>query len=830
MTLRTGLRLGLFKLLTLVLLIPSTHANPTATNLATTVSLTTEFRCEQALAEIQPRTLGKFRELSTAALHKSMLIQPQREFNDLVKETHNEQRGVSGPLALQQMAGSLDFVRLPTPSAAMDTSVNMRQQAGKAIALTKEIEWHGGPAATTVYASLPKTIKPHSGPYLVGKEYAVVVVHLHGGGTNLAKGANGLGIADDFPLLAFDLPGHGQATTRLDGLTTIDGQVDWILTMIEQLVDPSVQIVLTGHSWGAEFAIYMHRHSHEPRYARFAHFFAISPPVDVTLGSGDKSKNLELDQYLEAHLHELKDRIAPEDFEFQSNIYVHGKLSRIGGEHASVTQNGFSTPPLTAEEQQKLKPISVIVGAGDGLVYVGREAQFQAAYGGLTSPSEFIVLGPAKNWKSGDSDILHLTGHTNIWDRQNQSGKPDIYTRISDKVHSLMSPSEGEDVADPAEVRMSETFRNYSEHFIFRQMIEQGPEYVKSTTEEGLAAIKRQTGVDELKGAPKGGGEEGRKRQAEFAARLALTYVPPNEPDIAELVGEMNKISIELEKVLKGSENVGKKPPAPSPAEMMQKWQEGKSGLKNLEKLLRMDQNEVANLLRRWEVQWKSGVLSSPLLRAANAKIQEKLDVYAEAYRLFEHSKALERESFTRQGQPTAEAMLKFSPELQGLSVAEQKAKAQLEASQRDIESLRWQEALAGHIEGPAENVNEVSTIAHKLWGDSYTEPSATSLVTELRKMDTDVESLRRQESVLRQQFKHLQWIYSEAMLQRGYAVPEMHQVSIKDALALPYTELVARLRRDSVLMSALKGLLEEASVYIGQLRVEAQSKSVGTN
>ena len=92
----------------------------------------------------------------------------------------------------------------------MDAAVGLMEE-GRSIAVHQDMEWHGRRTSTAVFASLPKTLKPNPTGKLVGADYPVVYVHLHGGGTPTATGMNAMSIgqalaAKGIPMIAMDFP------------------------------------------------------------------------------------------------------------------------------------------------------------------------------------------------------------------------------------------------------------------------------------------------------------------------------------------------------------------------------------------------------------------------------------------------------------------------------------------------------------------------------------------------------------------------------------------------------------------------------------------------
>ncbi len=481
--------------------------------------------CESMLGGVQPNTLKSLRERNTQALLEYEKTHPLPGFDKIEVEAKNEQVGTIGPLALQQMLGAgQSFVSSPSPGAASDTAVSLHSE-GRSFPIHYDQMWEGQRTSTAVYASLPKTLKPHSGTYLVGPEYPVVVIHLHGGGTDMASGKNAMSIGEaiaplGIPLLGPDLMGHSRATRKLKGLTTFQGMVDWVLAMADQLVDPRVKIVLTGHSWGAEFAVFMQRHSREPKYARIQYFMPLAPPVDASLG-GDEIAKRQLEDWYQEHFHEFKDRIAPADFEFLQNILRSGKNSFVGGIFTSLSSMDFSTPPLSLKEQEGLTPQTIVASEADGLCFVGRGEAYLAAYKEQLAPSKFILLGPGRKFSSKDKDVL--TGH-NCWDRYiDGTTTRQVYQLITEAAQSVGGSTEmTADPHDAAETLVEDFFRGYANFFLFREFIKNRFEYVNVDSKDIQAIRARQEELSKYVGRVEQRRESGNK---ELEAKLLKSWI-----------------------------------------------------------------------------------------------------------------------------------------------------------------------------------------------------------------------------------------------------------------------------------------------------------------
>lgn len=489
MTFRLGLPRGFVYLLTSALI-----ATASSSALASSRS------CEYLLAPIQPVTQKTLRERSTKHLQELERLHPLSAFEDLGAEINNEQVGEIAPRALQQILGSeYKLVSTPAPSAPLDTAVNLHEE-GKSIALHVDQEWHGRRTSTTVYASLPRTIRPSDSAHLIGADYPVVLVHLHGGGTPTASGKNGMSIGQalagyNIPVLALDLPGHGQATRKVDGLSTFQDQIDWLLAIVNKLVDPRVKVVISGHSWGAEFTAFMQRQSDNPKYARIMAFVSLAPPVDVSLG-GDEQKKVDFDHWFEKNFKEFEARSAPADFDFLSNVIKNGKTSWIGSYFTAFTFMDYKLPVQTADMRKNLKPHYVFQSEHDILVWVGREEPGKLQFG-----PDLTVIPEGTNWKSNGENDKFMTGHNQFDVYIPGTTKPLIYNFLAELLLKIAGPegmgSEHVDAhAEMAPQIVSDFLRNYANFFLFRQMVNHHDEYITAATPDRAALTSRHSELE----------------------------------------------------------------------------------------------------------------------------------------------------------------------------------------------------------------------------------------------------------------------------------------------------------------------------------------------
>lgn len=456
--------------------------------------------CETNLLKDRFATLSALRERSQARVNGNYTRVAAPGFDNIEDEVKKEQLGERGPEALQdQLPADFSFVATPAPHASDIAAVSLVKQ-DLSLPLHVDLDWHGQRTSTAVYASLPKSTARQSNEYLIGPEYPVAVVFLHGGGTPTASGKNAMSVGEHLakfgiPVLGPDMPGHGRGTRQLRGLDTFQGMADWLMALIDKTVSPKTKIILAGHSWGGEFAVFMHRLSNDPKYARIAEYIALSPPVDVSLG-GEIADKVKFEEWFSENFTQFKDQSAPSDYEFHENLLANGKESDIGGLFATLSDFDFRTPRLSVEEQARLKPLTVYVGDKDLLVYVGREKQFQEAFGSLVAPSRYIVAGDGITWKSKDAKDLQPTGH-NIFDRlEDGTQNYEVYKLLADAALKYAPEPASGPAADAAEQVYDRFIREWAGFFAFREMVEDRVEYVDVSTADLPALTSQKIELD----------------------------------------------------------------------------------------------------------------------------------------------------------------------------------------------------------------------------------------------------------------------------------------------------------------------------------------------
>lgn len=475
--------------------------------------------CQKYLTVAQPLTLRALRERAEQSAALVYKQNPAVRFDDLELAAQNEQVGdVSAPLSLQQLLGpNAKFVAAPAPTSPDPATINLTDES-YSFPVHVDIDWFGKRSSTAAYISLPSHLSvPSEGP-IIGPENKVVLVHLHGGGTPTATGKNAMSIGEKLapmgiPTVALDLPGHGLATRRVMGLETMEGQVDWILAMVRKVVAPGVKIVLSGHSWGGEFATYMWLHSQEPKYKDIVKFIPLAPPIDVSVG-GDLHKKLEFSEYWEKNFRDFESQIAPADFQFQANMLNNGKDSDIGAYFTAFSDFDYSTPTITPAQVQALKPAVGFIQMHDGVTYVGREKpfadvfgqllvpytkdmDFQATFSDPDAPSRFYTLESADTWKGEVPQ-----GHNGFDAYIPGTKKPLIYTAMG----LMAEASVGGELTPPAAQLnvLDYTVRAYANFPAFRELIRSDVEYVENNSAEANEIMGKRQQLDQFVAAYEG--------------------------------------------------------------------------------------------------------------------------------------------------------------------------------------------------------------------------------------------------------------------------------------------------------------------------------------
>lgn len=387
-------------------------------------------------AELYPLTVKEVRARADRRNAELRALSPHVDYADLAGQSRIEHAAdPRTPLAFRQMSsGGLSAVAAPPASSPDPITLGLIEERYSFVQHVKTF-WAGRERTTAVYVSLPGAKIRSAGDYLIGPENKAVVAFLHGGATATSSGKAGVNIGEKmaprgFATVAIDLFGHGLGTKDLTGLEDAEKQINFVLTVLNQLIHPAVRRVGVGHSWGAQLYEYAHRHSDEAKYKNFDHFYILAPPVDAS-NCGDLRVKARLDAERAARLPSLRDQIAPTDKKFLDQWLTNGRDSEIGRIFCAATDRGYANPPLSIERQRQLKPATKIVSLGDGVTFVGYEESARKAWGNLVAPSRYIELGPGLTF-----DGVRPTGHGQF-DLLDERGRFLVYGLIEDTLREI---------------------------------------------------------------------------------------------------------------------------------------------------------------------------------------------------------------------------------------------------------------------------------------------------------------------------------------------------------------------------------------------------------
>lgn len=449
-------------------------------------------------------TPGALMIASIERVNRAQSIVPPPSFDYLERNQHEQVGDNIMPLSLKQAAGErAKFIANRAPGSPHPMTVRPITEENS-FPMLIETHFAGHRRATAAYVTLPRS--PGKSEYLIGPEYAVANVQLHGWGTPSATAANGMEQGEylaksDVPQIAFDQPGHGMATRNPEGLLTMTDQILLLLDQIDQTIHPSVKVNISGHSGGGMVALAMHLMSRDPKYAprfsRIKRFFSMSPMIDASM-KGDAQFNLFFQEQLEKRFDELRPQMAESDFEFVRNMLRNGKDSDVGGIFATLGMFDYVTPAYTEEMKRDLKPFTMIMGEADALVWVGYQEIFYKIFGKPRRPDEFdpnahfqwLLLGPGKTWKTEKTDpnLIVKTGHQ-LADRKFESGpfegKRQLYTWLTQWMVSIagkeMPPLPPE---DDATLKFGLAYKNAATFFGYRELIAHDTEFVQTSSSD----------------------------------------------------------------------------------------------------------------------------------------------------------------------------------------------------------------------------------------------------------------------------------------------------------------------------------------------------------
>lgn len=449
------------------------------------------FICEDALRALVPFTLPHLSKMAREDIAEARKIQPVRNYFSLDEEMQIVRKGITGPKTLQAAIGNLRFMSVPTAHSPTDVSIGKLEEGLSMPLRVDDLQWEGRPAGTLVYVNLPYNLTPQDSKYMIGPQYEHVAVFSHGVGTQQSRAETSILYGNvlakrGIPLLAFDLPGHGDGP--IGDVLLIKSVADWLAEAIDRLVDPRVNVSLNfGHSGGAMLAMYMRNHSVDnPKYERILKAMSIAPAIDTSLG-GDIKQKLEFERWYAENYHTREKDISPKDKEFLDKQTENDKYSIVGLIAAIASFIDFRTPVIPVEEQRKLIPLKVVVGEGDGVVYVTREEPFNKALGNLNevgNGSELRILKPGPTHRSKTVDDVEITGHQAM-----EVEDPITRTSIVNKMiyNFILGDAESARPEGPvtkANVILTQITHHYSHFIPFRKLLENYVRYKRVPTSQ----------------------------------------------------------------------------------------------------------------------------------------------------------------------------------------------------------------------------------------------------------------------------------------------------------------------------------------------------------
>ncbi|MBK7844314.1 MAG: hypothetical protein IPJ71_11555 [Bdellovibrionales bacterium] len=459
----------------------------------------------ELIGDYAPERSGNFSRYAREANRRITQVrqeQPLPDHSSLAKEIALAKtwQGIAGPQAFDAfLPNGLRFLSNPTPNAEHNLMAGRLNPEISGMARVN-FNWRGKAYGTDIYFTKPiptdrMTIQNSQG-YLIGPEIPLVYWRIHGGGTPSAVASNASTAASfmakhGIPTIAVDQQGHGRGVR--DPVMSMEDQIEMNLEIMSHLIHPNVKVIFDGHSWGGEAAYVAWRldKGNDPRYRQIIGYIAESPPGDVTLGGSARDRLFSEEVIWKKLVGENRDLVAESDWSFMSNIVRNLKISGVAPWSTDLTFMGYKWDPISPEDLNKLKPLLVIVGQHDGLVYVGREKAFREHLGQILPPDRFVVLEPGRTYENTNSaDPLKKIGHQ-ISDRyKDGTEKPDALLRelgfiseISGMEFPEIRPNQEKENALAVLYRL---FLLYSNNFAAREFLNDHIEYVRQPTKELL--------------------------------------------------------------------------------------------------------------------------------------------------------------------------------------------------------------------------------------------------------------------------------------------------------------------------------------------------------
>lgn len=258
--------------------------------------------------------------------------------------------------------------------------------------------------------------------WLVRENATAAILHLHGGGTNSTGAHVASNLLTHFSkynidVLSLDLPWHGEGHREY---FTLENDIKTLQRFVQKFIPPNVPLFIWGHSWGALFAEQIMRMSDRPHEEFLFHknlkgVMIMSGVTDPAPGGSVKQKHKNMVKRRESVTEEvLQEQAAKAEINIQEKMLRDGKINPLGGYYLNGTILHFDQT-IPKHKGKDYIPGLVVVGKGDGIVYLGNEDLFKTAYEPLQNIEThlldklpLLILDKSHN---NNKTQLHKVGH-----------------------------------------------------------------------------------------------------------------------------------------------------------------------------------------------------------------------------------------------------------------------------------------------------------------------------------------------------------------------------------------------------------------------------------
>ena len=335
----------------------------------------------------EPAAFSPIRLASEAAARAEYGNQGRPEFIDLKEELERERfrSGLPLPQAMARFfPPSLSAISHNLLNADEPPVVRFSKPSNN-FYLRYEGNFRGQPIGTNLMTGVnslrQRLIDPPENQvkYLIDTSASALVFWVHGGGTPTANASTAASLIDHFnkttiQVLSTDMPLHGEGPTF--PFASEEEVFEYLLGLINELVHPDVPVIFAGHSMGGQYSTMLHKFSHRPEVrSRIIGFIPLSAVADPAPGHSHADKK-RVENEVESKKDYRKEAMAPADWVFIENILRNGKNAPTALLHTSLMKLFLDWSAPSPEVRDELLPMLLIIGARDGLTYVGYEKQF----------------------------------------------------------------------------------------------------------------------------------------------------------------------------------------------------------------------------------------------------------------------------------------------------------------------------------------------------------------------------------------------------------------------------------------------------------------------